>query len=175
MHSVLVLMPLLLGGVSLALILPVVLKLCKKCAIEDITPEWLESFSPSTYYPMQGLLAEEDFKFLCRQPGFDLSLYRKLRRDRLHIFQQYLNRLIIDFNRLHTAARAILASSPEDCSDLVTRLIWLKVRFAVTVFRVEVNYALCTVGFRPVAAGALISRLEEMSTQLTAIASAQMA
>lgn len=175
MHSAWILMPLLLGGVSLALILPVVLKLCKKCAIEDITPEWLESFSPSSYYPMQGLLAEEDFNFLCRQPGFDLSLYRKLRRDRLHIFQQYLNRLIIDFNRLHTAARAILASSPEDCSDLVTRLILLKVRFSITVLRAQMNYALCSIGFRTLTASALISRLEEMSSQLTSIAAAQMA
>lgn len=175
MHSALVLTPLLLGCLSLALILPVLFKLCKKCTVDDITPEWLENFSPSTYYPMEGLLAEEDFKFLCRQPGFDLSLYRKLRRDRLRIFQQYLSRLIIDFNRLHAAARAILASSSEDCSELVSQLIWLRIRFSMAVLRVQANYALCLVGFRSLATGALIVRLEEMSAQLTSIAAAQMA
>jgi hypothetical protein len=159
----------------LALILPVLFKLCRKCTVDDVTPEWLENFSPSTYYPMQGLLSEEDFKFLCRQPGFDLSLYRKLRRDRLHIFQQYLSRLIVDFNRLHATARAILASSPEDCSELVSQLIWLKVRFSVSVLRVQANYVLCLAGFRSLAAGALIVRLEEMSAQLSSIAAAQVA
>ncbi len=175
MHSALVLVPLLVGGLSLALILPVLLKLCRKCTVDDITPDWLENFSPSTYYPMQGLLAEEDFNFLCRQPGFDLSLYRKLRRDRLRIFKQYFNRLILDFNRLHATARAILASSPDDCSEFVTQLIWLKIRFSVAVMRVEANYLLCLIGFRSLAVGALIIRLEEMSSQLTSIAAAQAA
>jgi hypothetical protein len=124
---------------------------------------------------MQGLLAEEDFNFLCRQPGFDLSLYRKFRRDRLRIFKQYFNRLILDFNRLHATARAILASSPEDCSEFVTQLIWLKIRFSVAVMRVEANYLLCLIGFRSLAVGALIVRLEEMSAQLTSIAAAQAA
>jgi len=59
--------------------------------MEEITPEWLENFSTSVYHPMEGLLADEDFRFLSRQPGFDLSLYRKLRRERLRIFRQYLN------------------------------------------------------------------------------------
>lgn len=157
------------------MILPVLIKLCRKCTVDEITPEWLESFSPSTYYPMQGLLSEEDFNFLCRQPGFDLSLYRKLRRDRLRIFQQYLNRLIMDFNRLHATARAILASSPEDCSEFVTQLVWLKVRFSIAVLRVEMNYALCRVGFRSLATGVLILRLEEMNAHLTSIAAAQAA
>ncbi len=175
MHAALVLTPIVLAGLSLALLLPVIFKLCRKCAIEEITPEWLESFSPSSYYPMQGLLAEEDFKFLCRQPGFDLSLCRKLKRDRLRIFRQYLNRLIVDFNRLHLAARAILANSSEDCSDLVTQLIWLKVRFSITVLRVEISYFLCLMGVRYVSATALILRIEEMSSQLSSIAAAQMA
>lgn len=175
MHSALVLAPLFLGGLSLALILPVLFKLCRKCTVDDITPEWLENFSPASYYPMEGLLAEEDFKFFCRQPGFDLSLYRKLRQDRLRIFRQYLNRLILDFNRLHATARAILASSPEDCSEFVTQLIWLKIRFSIAVLRVEANYLLCRFGFRSLAASVLIVRLEEMNARLSSIAAAQMA
>ena len=175
MPTALVLTPLLLGGLILALLLPVILKLFRTCTIEDITPEWLESFSPSAYYPTRNLLAEEDFNFLWRQPGFDLSLYRKLKRDRLRIFRQYLNRLILDFNRLHVAARAILANSSEDCSDLVMKLIWLKLRFSLSVLRVEFSYACCWIGLRYVTPTALIGRLEEMSAQLNSIAAAQMA
>ncbi len=136
-----------MGSASLCVV-PVLIKLSRRCAIQDIDPEWLENFSPASYYPMQRLLSEEDFRFLARQPGFDLSLYRKLRRDRLHIFRQYLSRLILDFNRLHVTARFLLANGREDHSDLVSQLIWLKVRFSLAVIQAEASYLLCCVGFR---------------------------
>lgn len=174
--TALMLIPVLLCGLSLVLVSPILFKLYRRCRIEEITPEWLESFSPASYYPMQGLLADEDFKFLSRQPGFDFSLYRKLRRERLHIFRQYLTRLIRDFNRLHTAARVLLAHGCEDRSDMLTRLIWLKARFSVAVVQAEVSYLFCCIGFRSLAARAVILRLEEMSAQLNSInASAQFA
>lgn len=173
--TALILVPLVFCGLSLLLVAPVLFKLYRRCQLEEITPEWLESFSPSAYYPMQSLLADEDFRFLSRQPGFDLSLYRKLRRERLHIFRQYLTRLIIDFNRLHAAARVLLAHGHEDQSDLVPKLLWLKVRFSAAVIRAELSYALCCLGFRSLAARAVILRLEEMNTQLGFISAAQAA
>jgi hypothetical protein len=151
---------------------PVVCRLYRRTNVEDITPEWLENFSASTYYPMQGLLSDEDFTFLSQQPGFDLSLYRKLRRERLRIFRQYLNRLIVDFNRLHTTARLLLAHSPQDQSELMSRLIHIKVGFAVAVVRAELNYSACCLGYRSLAARAVIARLEEMNNQLVAISAA---
>ncbi len=108
MTSALVLTPLLLVGLIVLLFVPVLAKLSRKCSAREVTPEWLESFSIASYHPMAGLLNDEDFKFLSQQPGFDLSLYKKLRRERLRIFKQYLNRSIADFNRLHRAVRSIL-------------------------------------------------------------------
>ena len=175
MHSVLVLTLLLPMGLCLALAVPVLVQIFQKSSVEEITPEWLDAFSASSYYSMERLLSDEDFTFLSRQPGFDLSLYRKLRRERLGIFKQYLNRSIVDFNRLHTAIRVLLAHSEEDCSDLVSRLVWLKFRFSCTVLRAEFSYRLCLLGFRPMAVRALISHLEEMSSHLSAIAAAQAA
>jgi hypothetical protein len=148
-------------------------KLYKTCRVEDITPEWLENFSASTYHPMESLLSDEDFLFLSRQPGFDLSLYKKLRRDRLNIFRQYLNRLISDFNRLHRIARVLLAHSPQDQSEAVARLIRLKLRFSILVFEVEARYILCLIGLRCMAVQSLVAKLDEMSTQLGAISAAQ--
>lgn len=173
--TVLLLIPLAVVGLGLAFVMPITGKLYRRCNAEDITAEWLEDFSPSSYYPMEGLLEEEDFRFLSRQPGFDLSLYRKLRRERLHIFKQYLNRLILDFNRLHTAAKILLAHGHEDRSDLVTRLIWLKVKFSGAVLHAEFSYALCHLGFRSLAVQAMILRLEEMSAQLNSISATQFA
>jgi hypothetical protein len=173
--TVLVLLPLAAAGLSLAFLLPVVCKLYRRCNAEEITSEWLESFSPSAYYPMQSLLAEEDFRFLSRQPGFDLSLYRKLRRERLHIFRQYLSRLILDFNRLHTAARMLLAQGRDDRSDVLMRLIWLKAKFSAAVIHAEYSYVLCCIGFRSLAVRSMIVRLEEMSAQLGSLSAAQFA
>ena len=122
---------------------------------------------------MEGLLADEDFRFLSRQPGFDLSLHRKLRRERLLIFQQYLNRLILDFNRLHTVARFLLAHAEEDRSELVSRLIWIKVRFAFAAIQGRASYLLCSLGLRTLPVRTMIVQLEQMSSALAAISAAR--
>jgi hypothetical protein len=173
--SVFLFTPLLLFALAAAFVLPVLGKLCRTCRIEEITPEWLENFSTSVYHPMEGLLAEEDFTFLSRQPGFDLSLYRKLRRERLRIFRQYLTRLVSDFNRLHLVTRVLVARSTDDRSDLVLKLIWLKVRFSMALIRAEASYWLCRIGLGSLAARALILHLEEMQAQLSAVSAAQTA
>ncbi len=156
----------------MALFVPVLTKLSRKCSALDVTPEWLESFSAASYYPMEGLLNDEDFKFLSRQPGFDLSLYKKLRRERLQIFKQYLNRSIIDFNRLHAAVRSILPYAKEDCSEMVSRLIWLKLRFSLAVLKAELSYRLCLLGFHSLAVRSLIGELEAMHLQLNLVSAA---
>ena len=173
LSSVAIAAPLFLGGFALALFVPVLRWLCRRTAVEEITGEWLEGFSVSAYYPMQGLLSDEDFTFLSRQPGFDESLYRKLRRERLHIFRQYLIRLILDFNRLHAVARMILARSNQDRSDAVAKLMRLKVQFSLAVLQAECSYLLCCIGFHFLAARRLIAVLEHMSLELAALSEAQ--
>ncbi len=143
--------------------------------MEELPEDWLARFSPQTYRPMEGLLNDEDFAFLARQPGFDLSLYKKLRQERLQIFRQYLDRMIVDFNRLHLAARLVIAHSAEDHSELLTKLVLLKVRFSCSVVGAEFRYLLCRLGVRTLSARALIAQLEELSSQVHAISSAQTA
>jgi hypothetical protein len=173
--SVLLFAPVLLFAVAVVLAVPVFGKLCKTCRIEEITPEWLENFSTAVYEPMEGLLADEDFTFLSRQPGFDLSLYRKLRRERLRIFRQYLVRLVSDFNRLHLITRVLIGQSAEERSDLLGKLIWLKFRFSIALVRAEASYLLCRLGLSSFAVRGLILHLEEMHAQLTAVSEAQAA
>jgi len=169
LNLALVLAVVLLAGAYVALICPTLRRLCRKYEVEDLSPEWLERFSAHTYYPMERLLNAEDFAFLSRQPGFDFSLYRKFRKDRLEIFRQYLNRMICDFNRLHLVARVLLAQSQEDRSDLLYRLILLKIRFSIAVLQAEFRYALCCLGVRTLTARVLIVRLEELCAQLALI------
>jgi hypothetical protein len=112
---------------------------------------------------MENLLSGEDFAFLYRQPGFDFALYRKFRKDRLRIFRQYLNRMIADFNRLHLAARVLISQSEGDHSAVLQKLIWLKIRFSVSVLQAESRYVLCCLGLRTLTVRKLIAELEEMS------------
>jgi hypothetical protein len=170
MLTAIFLAPFVILGVSLVLVAPVLARLFRRCEMSEITPEWLESFSVTAYYPMQGLLSDEDFRFLARQPGFDFSLYRKLRKERLLIFRQYLSRLISDFNRLHATARALIAHGQEDRSDLMLRLFKLKVRFSFAVVGSEVSYLCCRIGIGRLAVRGMIARLEEMSAELNGLA-----
>jgi hypothetical protein len=170
MLTAIFLAPFVILGVSLVMAAPVLVRLFWRCEMSEITPEWLESFSVASYYPMQGLLSDEDFRFLARQPGFDFSLYRKLRRERLLIFRQYLSRLILDFNRLHTTARFLIARGQEDRSDLIMRLFRLKIRFTFAVMASEMSYLCCRIGIGKLEVRSLIARLEEMSLELNGLA-----
>ena len=177
MTPVLLVTPVLLFGITLAFIFRVVLKLQRGFRKDELTPEWVANFSVSSYQPMQRLFCEEDFSFLSRQPGFDLDLYRKFRRERLRIFRQYMNRLIGDYNRLHAAARMILAAtsaaSRQDQSETLARLIKLRFDFSLAVFQAEANYVICRLGFRTLAVRVLVQRLEELNAQVAAISAAQ--
>jgi hypothetical protein len=142
----------------------------RQCHLADITPEWLESFTPVTYRPMEELLAEEDFNFLLRQPGFESYIGKKLRRDRVRIFRQYLHRLIADFNRLHVYARYLLSQSEEDQSAFLLRLVWLRLRFSFTVLRLELSLCLAYAPrFQPRLASRAIAQLDEMSDCLSSL------
>jgi hypothetical protein len=160
-------MPVLIFLPFLVFALPVIFRLLRPCPLSEISPDWLENFQASTYYPMNGLLAADDFQFLSRQPGFDSSLVRKLRRDRLNIFRQYLNRLVADFNRLHRVAVLVVAQTNQDNSELFMRLIKLRIRFSLTVLRVEFSYLLCRLGAGSLSVAALLEQFDEMASQLS--------
>jgi hypothetical protein len=162
-------MPLLIFLPFLVFAVPVIVRLLRPCRTSEITAEWLENFQASSYDPMNGLLDADDFQFLTRQPGFDSSLVRKLRRDRLNIFRQYLNRLVADFNRLHKVAIIVVAQTNKDNSEVFMRLIKLRLRFSLTVLQVEFSYLLCRLGAGSLSVGALLAQFDEMASQLSVL------
>jgi hypothetical protein len=164
--------PIVLSIAILLFVVPVLARLFRQYHLEDVPPDWLANFSPESYRPMELLLAEEDFNFLLRQPGFDRALFKKLKKDRLRIFRQYLNRLIGDFNRLDLFARFLISRSQDDHSAVLGRLIWLRVRFSVTVLRVEASLVLVYLGYQPRVVSHAIKQLEEMNAHLKALAPA---
>lgn len=170
MHAALIVLLFAIVAFGVAVLGPVVFRLFQPCSFNEIPREWLEEFTPSSYYPMRRLLSDEDFQFLARQPGFDLSLYRKLRRERLLIFRQYLRRLIRDFNRLYTVTRTLISQQEEDHSDLAVKLMKLRVRFMFSVLSAECSYVLCWMGVKTIVATAMLARLEEMSAEFVRVA-----
>jgi hypothetical protein len=168
--SVLVLAPVLLFGFTLVFFGRVAIKLLGRNAPGSIPGDDWATFSIDTYHPMQALFCDDDFAFLSSQPGFDFLLYKKLRRERLRIFRQYMNRLIADYNRLHGAARMLLATSSYDQSNMLGRLILLRLRFSGAVFHAELNYLLCCVGFRTLTVRAVLARVRELNEQVAALA-----
>ncbi len=121
---------------------------------------------------MENLLTDQDFSFLSRQPGFDWRLYRKFRRDRLRIYKQYLNRMIADFNRLHLLARILVSQSETDQSAFLSKLVWVKVRFSISVIGAELRYGLCWLGLRALSAHQLIAELENLSAIVRSVSPA---
>jgi len=161
--SELALAPVLILFPVLAFLVPVLIRLLRPSRPSELTVEWFENFDVSTYRPMRGLLHEEDFQFLSRQPGFDPSLYRKLRRDRLRIFREYLNRLVVDYNRLHTLASFVVSQSKEDQSTLFAQLLSLRFHFWASTMQIEFNYLLCRLGATSVSIGNILGQIEEIS------------
>ncbi len=166
----LVLAPLLLFFAILTILIPVLAKIFRQCHLDEVTPDWLESFSPANYQAMEVLLTDEDFDFLLRQPGFEASIGKKLRQDRVRIFRQYLNRLISDFNRLHTYARFLISQNRQvDQSAALSRLIRLRIRFSITVMQLELSLTLAYFGFQPRLAGRVVAQLTEMADCLHSV------
>jgi hypothetical protein len=95
---------------------------------------------------MANLLANEDLAPLLQQPGFKLGPYRELRRERLAIFRQHLDRLVLDFRRLHRTARLLVAQNSEESTELAQALFKLQWRFNLALIRTEFEYSLRRLG-----------------------------
>jgi hypothetical protein len=52
------------SGLIVMGIAPVLRRLFKTTSLDDVTPEWLESFYVDRYPPKAGLFSNEDFSFI---------------------------------------------------------------------------------------------------------------
>lgn len=98
-------------------------------------------FSPDDYRPMERLLLAEDFRFLEAQPGYTTEIGAEWKRNQRTIFRMYLDELKRDFRHLHKNARAIVAESGEESSELVGVLLRQQMTFWRAIVLVEVRFA----------------------------------
>src|SRR6202043_1119799 len=99
--------------------------------------EWLDNFSATSYRPMERLLDPRDRVFLASQPGFEPSIARRLRRQRLGIFQSYLSGMSRDFHRLLRMAPFITVYAAQDSSAFEAELWRLRWSFYRSVIAIE--------------------------------------
>jgi hypothetical protein len=126
--------------------------------------DWLDQFSAASYAPMERLLDSQDYEFLASQPGYQPSIARRLRRQRIGIFQAYLGGMIGDFHRLLKAARFIVVYSPNDQTAFAGTLWRLRFRFYRSVFSVETRVLLHILGVGRVDARGLLATLERLQS-----------
>jgi len=129
--------------------------------------DWLEDFSAVSYRPMERLLDNRDYEFLASQPGFVPSIARRLRRQRVAIFQTYLRGIFLDFHRLMGVAKIIVVYAGQDQSPFQQGLWRLRWKFYASIVLVEARVVLNALGLGSVDARALLTSLErlQVSTQ----------
>ena len=128
----------------------------------DYPLDWLDQFSAASYQPMKRLLDNRDYRFLASQLGYEPFIARRLRRQRIGIFQAYLGGMIGDFQRLLNTARYIMFCSPGDRSAFALALWRFRLRFYASVVAVEGRVLLHIFGAGRVDARGLLGNLERM-------------
>ncbi len=135
----------------------------------SVSSRWFERFSVASYRPMERLLSEADFRYLAAQAGVDKKMLRAFRARRREIFRAYLGEMAADFERLHGAARVLLLTSAEDRPDLASALLKLRANFVYGMLAARWRLALDAVGIRGLDTRSLVSAVEGMRGELSAL------
>lgn len=122
---------------------------------------WLQNFTAARYRPMLRLLADDDYEFMIAS-GADPAVIRRLRSERRRIFRAYLNNLVRDFDRIHRAARILVAESEVDQPEVAARLLRIRWEFQFAVMAVRTRLALHTVGIGAVDVRRLLGAVESV-------------
>jgi hypothetical protein len=130
------------------------------------TAEWIGELSVERYRPMLRLLDDSDLAFLCRQPGFDRRMARRLRRQRCQIFRAYLDSLGDDFGKMCSALRVLMVNSAVDRPDLASALTRKHSEFRLCMLRARWRLLLYRWGNGCVDIGSLMNLFDNMCGEL---------
>jgi hypothetical protein len=128
-----------------------------------------EEWSLDRYQPMARLLAGEDADFLRRNihcPKVAACWDRSQRR----IVRLYLKELAVDFGRLHTKARVLVAESPEQYAALMPLLLRQQFTFRRTLVMMELRLAVGGLGITQSSVGELVGTIEAIQRELSRVA-----
>jgi hypothetical protein len=153
------------GGTACVLIL-LYRNLISSLRVRDVDAARLNRFSVARYRPMARLFAEEDYKFLAAQHGYNPRIARQLRRERRRVFRSYLNCLKRDFGQLEAAIKVCMIMSRVDRPDLAKALLKRRLVFTYALMVTEWRLTLYTLGLGTVDVSRLVGALDGMRIQL---------
>ncbi|MDQ2900477.1 MAG: hypothetical protein M3Y07_11865 [Acidobacteriota bacterium] len=126
------------------------------------------------YSPMQRLLEDADYRFLCSHPAIGKKAAASIRARRRAIFRAYLNCLSRDYARVCASIRLTMIECEIDRPDLAKALFRNRLIFAAALAAIECRLAMHACGWGTIDARQLVASLEGMRQQLDRLASAGM-
>jgi hypothetical protein len=123
------------------------------------------SFSLKRYEPLTRLMANSDLAFLHQHSGCP-KVAARWNHARRRIIRMYLKDLAVDFRRLHVAARAMVAESPEQNSELVNVLMKQQLVFWREMAGVELWLTASWLGLGRGSAGRLVDAIAALQAEL---------
>ncbi|MBV9397899.1 MAG: hypothetical protein JO062_07960 [Bryobacterales bacterium] len=115
---------------------------------------------------MARLLQDDDLDFLRQRVCPRAGIVERWDRARRQVFRLYLNDLASDFRGLHAEARALVAESPEQYSDLVGVLMRQQIAFWRAMAGIRVRLMANALGFGHVDARPLVNALDGMQLEI---------
>jgi hypothetical protein len=120
--------------------------------------------APNRYQPMLRLLSPDDRAFV----SANKSLAKKLKKERVKIFREYLSCLSGDYGRLLAGVRSAMASSGIDRPDLAAAVAKNEAMFALALCRVEYRLFLHALGLGTVDVSGLVEAIGSLRNQISA-------
>jgi hypothetical protein len=131
-----------------------------------VTTDWLDDLSIERYRPMLRLFAEEDLRFLSKQPGFTPQMAAKFRAQRCRIVRGYLRSMQVDFGRICMALKIVIAQSQQDRPDLASALVRSQIAFTCGMVTVQFRLFLYRWGFGRVEVASLVKVFDGLRLEL---------
>jgi hypothetical protein len=122
---------------------------------------------------MLRLLDEGDLRFLSKQPGFTPQMAARFRAQRCRILWGYLRSIQVDFVRICTALKIVMAQSRQDRPDLASALVRSQITFTCAMAAVQVRLLLYRWGFGKVEVASLVKVFDGMRLELCTLVPAQ--
>jgi hypothetical protein len=123
-------------------------------------------FSLDRYAHLEGLLSDDDLRFLQSQPGFRPEMAKSWNRRRQEIFRAYLTDLKMDFARLHAMAREMAAHGGEESAPMISLLMKQQLAFWRVSTALEIRLTLQSLGIGRVDLRPLLEVMNAMQADL---------